>query len=80
MTSVKNDISWKLFSLGYAGLAVLVAGIVLASTAHWLFGGMLAAIGGAAFVAFFFGVAVHVKKHGHPVMDFERFGKTFRWW
>jgi hypothetical protein len=79
--AVENDISWKILGLAYLGLAMVAAGAAMAfDGGHWIIGPILFVMGIAFFVGFMAAVYLHAKRHGPMVMDFKRFGETFRWW
>ena len=80
MSAVQNDFSWKLLGVGYVGLAVVVFGVLVAVTGRWLAGGLVCAVGVAIFMGFLIAVHAHSRRQGPLVMDFKRFGETFRWW
>jgi hypothetical protein len=65
----------------YLATGVIAAGVIVAlTTAAWALGVLVAAVGiGLWLVAGHF-LRRHVHEQGHPVLDYGRLGRTFRWW
>jgi len=74
--SVQNDVSWGEFALIIGGFVAMIVGGELLWSRMWVAGAAVAVPGIIAWVS----TMVRARRRGPAVMDFEKFGRTFRWW